>query len=136
MWASQPAQGMPHMHGSVQVSLHMSWECPGTCKHKEKRVDQRLQNCDGKGGTAMAIPALVDLTASSCMYRYVCVDQVTIAHIYHAKSSQSPWKGRDSLLPLTPTLHFPPPPPPHSSQSQPHSPPLSFTTSFHYILPP
>ena len=52
----------------------MSWECPGTCKHKEIRVDQRLQNCDGKGGTAMAIPALVDLTASPCMYRYVCVD--------------------------------------------------------------
>ena len=74
MWASQPAQGMPHMHGSVQVSLHMSWECPGTCKHQEKRVDQRLQNCKGKDGTAMAIPALVDLTASSCMYRYVCVD--------------------------------------------------------------
>ena len=26
--------------------------------------------------------------------------------------------------------------PPHSIQSQPHSPPLSFTTLFHYILPP
>ena len=132
MWASPPAQGMPHMHGSVQVSLHMSWECPGTCKHQEKRVDQRLQNCEGKDGTAMAIPALVDLTASSCMYRYACVDQVTIAHIYHAKSSQSPWKGRDSLLPLTPTLHFPYPPTVVShnltlllSPSQPHS-----TTSF------
>ena len=108
MWASQHAQGMPHMHGSVQVSLHMSWECPGTCKHQEKRVDQRIQNCEGKrwyshGHTSPS--------GSYGMYRYACVDQLTISHIYHAKSSQSPWKGRDSLLPLTPTLHFSYPPP-------------------------
>ena len=60
------------------MSLHMSWECPGTCKHQEKRADQRLHNCERKTSTAMVIPAKVDLTASSCMYRYACVDQLTI----------------------------------------------------------
>ena len=41
-----------------------------------------------------------------------------------------PWNREENYL--TPTHHhlF------HSIQSQPHSPPPSFTTSFHYILPP
>ena len=60
------------------MSLHMSWECPGTCKHQEKRADQRLHNCERKTSTAMVIQAKVDLTASSCMYRYACVDQLSI----------------------------------------------------------